>query len=97
MVNKELESIMNITVENLAKKQHDALKKHVLDTLDVVKRYIEEERYEDVEGDLTFYSGDGDGWGDAMENRVINFDYTGNGKEDIVEVINILIKLKKLK
>ena len=48
MINKELENLMSFRVENLAKNQHSALKKHVLDTLDTVKRYIEEEKYEEV-------------------------------------------------
>lgn len=95
MVNKELENLMSITVENLAKNQHSALKKHVLDTLDTVKRYIEEEKYEEVEQDLTFHSGQGDGWGDAMDSYVINFDYTGRDKKDITDVVCELINLKK--
>lgn len=96
MYNKELTSIMNITVESLARVQHDALKKHVLDTLDKVKQYIEEERYEDVKADLTFFSGGGDGWGCSSENNVINFDYTGESEMDILEVAYKLIELKKV-
>lgn len=92
-MNKSLENIMSMTVENLAKKQHEALKQHVINVLDNVKKCIEEESYNNIEK-LTFHSGEGDGWGDASDNEVIDFSYNEGENMDIDEVVSKLINLK---
>lgn len=92
-MNKELENIMSLTVENLAKEQHNALKKHVINVLDKVKQYIEYEKYTEIEN-LTFESPAGDGWG--LDNQVINFGYKECEELDITEVVYILKKLKEI-
>lgn len=95
-MNKELEQIMSMTVENLAKTQHDALKEHAISVLDNIKRLIQDEEYDKIEA-LTFYSDCGDGWGkDSSANNVINFAYTKNGRDDIVEVVDWLKGLKNV-
>lgn len=90
-MNKELENIMSITVENLAKTQHDALKQYTLNILNKVKQYIEDERYTEIE-DLTFESPAGDGWG--LDNQVINFGYKECEELDITEIVWKLNNLK---
>lgn len=96
MNNKSLKEIMSMTVENLAKKQHDALKQHALDVLDRAKKYIEEERYDDIQKDLTFYSDCGDGWGsESTENYPLEFGIEVDDRIDIAEISSELLKLKK--
>lgn len=93
MNNENLKNIMSITVENLAKKQHDAIKEHVLDVLQNISELIKEEKYDQIEK-FTFYSGQGDGWGNARENDVINFAYLDNDVMDIIEITDVLKNLK---
>lgn len=90
-MNKELKNIMSITIENLAKTQHDALKRHVINVLDTVKKCIEKEQYDQIE-DLTFESPAGDGWG--LDNQVIDFSYKDDENMDITEVAWLLNNLK---
>lgn len=91
--NLDLEKLMETTPEQLKKLQHDSLKIHILNVLDEIRKCVEEEDFDKVKT-LTFHSGEGDGWGDASSNEVINFAYR---KDDELDFDEIMWKLKLLK
>jgi|SRR3712207_11704 len=94
MNKQELNKIMNINVNNVAKIQHDSLKQFVLDKIDELRNLVETEQYEKVK-DLAFFSDCGDGWGEySREDYCINFAYLDNDEEDLIEVIDRLINAK---
>lgn len=92
--NLELTKLMKTTPEQLRKLQHDSLKTHILTVLDNVRKCVEDEDYDKVKG-LTFHSGEGDGWGDAREDEVINFAYKEDGKVNFDEIMYELKNLKE--
>lgn len=93
-----LQELMNIDVNNLAKAQHDALKKHVLKTLEDACGMIRNEQYE-LFYDLLCFSPSGDVYG--KDNYYINFDYENDKVDseglDIADMLDHLIKLKSMK
>lgn len=88
----DLQKIMGLSVQNLAKEQHTALKQHVIDTLKAVLKTIQDEEYEDV-GNYLGYSGSGDGYG--QENHYIDFSYDPKEAWDISQVVYELTELKQ--
>ncbi len=96
----KLEELMRTTPETLANMQIKALKEHIIEILDKVRECILNEDFDTIEN-LTFYSGQGDGWGEARDNDVINFAYKEEDKMDILEIVEELrelrTKIKKIK
>lgn len=88
----DLQKIMGLSVQNLAKEQHTALKEHVIDTLKAVLKTIQDEKYEDIDNYLG-YSGSGDDHG--QENHYIDFSYDPEESWDISQVVYELTKLKQ--
>ena len=88
----DLQKIMGLSVQNLAKEQHTALKEHVIDILKAVLKTVQDEKYEDVDNYLA-YSGSGDGYGDT--NHYIDFSYDPKDTCDIQQVIKRLRSLKE--
>lgn len=86
----DLKELMSTDVDTLAKKQHDALKEHVLSVLDEIADIVENEKYEQIEVH-TFSSPAGDGYG--LDNDVIDFGY-GDDHLDILEVAEVLKNLR---
>ena len=86
----DLKELMSTDVDTLAKKQHDALKEHVLSVLDEIADLVENEKYEQNEV-RTFSSPAGDGYG--LDNDVIDFGY-GDDHLDILEVAEVLKNLR---
>ena len=89
----ELKDLMNLNVSNLAKAQHEELKKHVIHVLEKVLDAVKDEKYDDIK-DMTFESPSGDGWG--MDNDCINFSYSNGDKMDVMEVVYELKRLKEI-
>ncbi|MCD3329313.1 hypothetical protein [Clostridium botulinum] len=93
MDKQELNRIMNIDIDNLVKTQYDSLKKFILDKIDVVRWLVETEQYDRLK-EIVFFSGQGDGYGNASENWCINFAYKDNDEMDLIEVTELLSNLK---
>ncbi len=91
--NEKLQEIMEkkYNPRDLAKQQHDALKQHILDTLDTIKNLIAVGDYETVIRECTFQSPSGDYTG--IDSTVIDFGYDGTNM-DIYEVLNHLAFLQ---
>ena len=91
--NEKLQEIMEkkYNPRDLAKQQHDALKQHILDTLDTIKNQVAVGNYEAVIREHTFQSPSGDYTG--MDSTVIDFGYDENNM-DIYEVLNHLAFLQ---
>ncbi len=87
----DLNKIMSLTVNNLAKEQHEALKKHVIKILQDVINDISHERY-DKNSIPTEYCQSVEELGDG--NDFIDFGYNCDYPLDICQVIR---KLKNLK
>lgn len=85
-----IQEIMEIDIDNLAEKQHNAVKNHVIEVLQDIINLVEEEKYEEIQNKL-IYSPSGDGYGG--DNHYINFSYR-NGEEDIKEMMDRLKNLK---
>lgn len=83
---KNIDDIMKLQPETLAKEQYNALKQNTLETLHEVMQLIKNEQYNKIDGYVSF-SHSGDGYGN--ENHYIDFYYG-----DIVETVD---KLKYLK
>lgn len=92
----ELKELMQTSVENLAEKQHDKLKQHVLNIINKLELYIDNEQYDKVE-DMTFSSPAGDGYG--LDNNCINFDYGNKNqyREGILDIMEVVEDLQNLK
>lgn len=88
--NMNIQEIMEIDIDNLAEKQHNAVKNHVIEVLQDIINLVEEEKYEEIQNKL-IYSPSGDGYGE--DNHYINFSYR-NGEEDIKEMMDRLKNLK---
>lgn len=88
----KLDQLLKTTPESLAKEQHDALKAHVLATLDEFRARIDAENYKGAEM-LTYNSPAGDGWG--SDDTCINFSY--DGTNDTADLGAVLERLKALK
>jgi homospermidine synthase len=84
-----IQEIMSVSVNNLAEKQYEAYKSHVLTVLAEVAGFIKQDRYKDVEG-RTFFSPAGDGYG--SDNHCINFSWDEHDR-DIVEACEKLSQL----
>jgi hypothetical protein len=89
-----LDQLMTVTPESLAKLQHDTLKKHFLQVLESIQIAIEKEKY-DPEKLTLFASPSGDGWG--LDSTCIDFGYEGcSDPIDIGEALQMLNRLKNL-
>ena len=91
----DVKEILSINVENLAKRQHEAVKNHALNILEIVSTLIKTEQYSKIH-DLCQFSPAGDGMGD--DNNYIDFGIKGIGNEletmDICQLCELLQKLK---
>lgn len=89
----DIKEILKMTPENLAKEQHDTLKKAVVDKLNTIARLINNEQYLKVSDFYLESSPSGDCMG--CDNEYIDFsDIYG---EDIGDVIEKLIHLSTIK
>jgi hypothetical protein len=88
---QDIQKIMGLSVQNLAKEQHTALKGHVVKVIKSVLKIIEDEKYEEV-GNFLADSPSGDGYG--CDNSYVDFSYEKNTCLDIEEVVAKLISLK---
>lgn len=86
-----LSELMKTTPETLALQQYIALKRHVLERLELVKDEIMNESF-NIEP-LTFFSPAGDGMGE--DNSCVDFSY--NQTDNPVDIAEIVQQLKKLK
>lgn len=86
----DIREIMEIDIDNLVRKQHEAVKNHVIGILQEIINLVKEEKYEEIQ-DKLIYSPAGDGYGE--DNHYINFSYR-NGEKDIKEILEELKKLK---
>jgi hypothetical protein len=68
-----IEDIMTINVDNLAKRQFEAYKTHVIEVLDDIKLIIKLDKYDELDRRI-FYSRGG---GHGESNYCINFGWTG--------------------
>ena len=84
--------IMSITVENLAEKQKEFLKNHIVETLYSVAELIKKDKFEEV-NKMLVYSPAGDAYGET--NYYINFAYDG-GESDLYSILYELEKLTKI-
>ncbi len=89
----DLNKIMSLTVNNLAKEQHEALKKHVIKILHGVINDISHERYEDHSIPIG-RSPAGDDHG--IDNDFIDFSYNFEDSIDISEALETLQHLKNV-
>lgn len=90
----EIKQLMEVTPENLAQKQYDALKKHVIDKLKSIADLVKQSRWKDIEKELQD-SPAGDGYG--RDNKYIDFSWAEGSKGyDISEVIDHLQNLEKI-
>lgn len=88
-----LEELMDTRVDDLAKRQHDALKQHTLAILDKATKAIMREDYNAAIG-MLFVSPAGDGYG--LDNQCINFSFkSGDHITDFGEIVITLTALKK--
>ncbi|MGL5074922.1 MAG: hypothetical protein ACRDBG_03670 [Waterburya sp.] len=91
-----LENLMKTTPEILAQQQYTALKEHVLDILDLVRRKIQNDVLE--LDDILFHSHSGDARG--SDNNCINFGYEekteGKGLVEL-DIDQILEKMRNLR
>lgn len=83
------EDIMKVNVDNLSKLQVEFLKGHLVETLNKIINYVQEDNYDEIRKMLEYSSG-GD-LGD--ENYFINFGYLGK-TFDINNIINMIEGLK---
>ena len=95
-MNIELSELMNTTPQELASLQHDALKKHTLEVLNIITNIIKNEQYDSLmkdENRLLEFSPAGDSYGN--DNYYINFSYMKDELMDIKEIVEELRDLKK--
>jgi hypothetical protein len=90
-MNIELKDLMKVHPEDLAATQFEALKQHVIETLDLVMQQVKDEAFQDLHKGLA-HSPAGDCMGD--DNHYIDFGYS-NECLDIAEVIDQLSALKQ--
>jgi len=88
----ELNDLMKLRPEDLAKKQHDTLKAVVIEKLENIVNIIAGERYKEI-GELCESSPAGDGYG--RDNMYIDFSYN-EYEADITDVVDKLMGLKKI-
>lgn len=86
----DIKELMQIDVGNLIERQHEGLKRYVVDRLKEITELIHLEQYDKVDSRLQ-NSPAGDGYG--FDNEYINFNYDGCDR-DIAEVISELENLK---
>jgi hypothetical protein len=89
----KLEQLLKTTPETLAVEQHDALKAHVINVLELTLKAVKDEYYTAV-NNFAQFSPAGDGMG--CDNYFINFGYEDNKPLDICDVMERLIELKKI-
>lgn len=90
MSNKEI-SLLAVDVDSLHRRQFEALKRHIIDTLKEAVKNISEDNFKKAE-QMTFNSPAGDEMG--CNNNCIDFGF--NGKEmDFLEAIDALKTLKE--
>ena len=89
MSNKEI-SLLAVDVDSLHRRQYEALKRHIIDTLKEAIKNVSEDNFNKAE-QMTFNSPAGDEMG--CDNNCIDFGFNGN-EMDFLEAINCLKTLK---
>jgi hypothetical protein len=85
---------MSTRPEDLAATQHEALKLHILETIEKVRDLIIADDYKEVMDNHMLFSPAGDGYG--SDNYFINFDYSCHKDGmDLYEVLGMLQDLQK--
>lgn len=84
------EEIMKVNVDNLTKLQIEFLKGHIVEILNKVIGYVQEDKFDELQKMLVLSSG-GD-WGE--ENYFINFGYSGNDPLDLKQILNMIQHLQ---
>lgn len=86
------EDIMKVNVDNLSKLQVEFLKGHIVETLNKIINYVQEDNYDEIR-EMLEYSPAGDCMG--RENYFINFGYLGK-TFDINDIIDMIEGLRRL-
>ena len=89
----DIKELLNTRPEQLAEKQFVALKGYSIGMLKSVVKLLETEQFDEARKYLA-ESPAGDGYG--LDNSYIDFNFIGNGGDDISEVIDKLEQLKSL-
>ena len=87
----DIKEIMEIDVNNLKRRQLDALKIHTIDILRKAIKHIENEEFEEIEL-MMADSPSGDSYGE--DNVYIDFTYLGSCHMDIGEIVERMKSLK---
>lgn len=87
----DIKEIMEIDVNNLKRRQLNALKIHTIDILRKAIKHIENEEFEEIEL-MMADSTSGDAYG--SDNHYIDFTYLENCHMDIEEVVELMKKLR---
>jgi len=89
----KLDKLLDTTPEQLAKLQFDELKREAVETLRNVAELLDNEKFKEIEK-MIEYSPAGDGMG--CDNQYITFNHIHKSMDDIGDVLNKLVELKKL-
>ena len=87
----DIKEIMEIDVNNLKRRQLEALKLHSVEILRKVINHIEKEEFEEVEL-MMAHSPSGDSYGE--DNVYIDFTYLESCHMDIGEIVELMRSLK---
>lgn len=90
----DLDDLLNIDIESLADAQYNALKKHVINKLNLIIELLEKDDLQGV-ANLLKFSADGDGWG--SENYFIDFSYNDRYNRDLGDILEQMARLKNEK
>ncbi len=86
-----IKDIMELDVDNLKKKQYDALLKHTKSVLSKMMSLLDNGEFDKIEEEMLCDSPAGDGYG--ADNVFIDFGYT----DEEMDIEQIMTKLRELK
>jgi uncharacterized protein (UPF0297 family) len=89
----KLDKLLDTTPEQLAKLQFEELKREAVETLRNFTDLLDNEKFQEIEK-LIGYSPAGDDMG--CDNQYIKFNHIHKSMDDIGDVLNKLVELKKL-
>lgn len=93
-MSKELVArLMQTTTQNLAERQHNALKQHVLEVLTTFTDHIRNQRYDKAE-EMLSHSPAGDDMGTDVDYIDFTYDPDQRGEGDIGTMLSLLKTLK---
>lgn len=88
----DVKTLMEVSIQDLAKKKHDAFKAHVLSILSEVTKLVQECKYDEVKN----YLGESPAGDDhGCDNSFINFHWDEQLIMDIADAVELLSNLRK--